>query len=196
MAALGSNMKARNQDKPEPEKSTNKKKKATSKKAGTVKAKTVKKTSAQKEVAKPVAKKKATKTPAKESKVKAKEVSSAPQPKIDVPKLRNAKLILEPSKRKKIRKIRVILEGDLTINNVDAFKTEIEPVFNDFDFVDFLHRDVTSLDLCHIQLMYQIQQHYETKSKTVTIDADLPTDLKKVVVNAGFKELMFIPKLV
>ena len=109
--------------------------------------------------------------------------------------LRNARLVLEPSKRKKIRKIKVILEGELTINNVDEFRLQIEPVFKDYDFIDFRQQEVTSLDLPHIQLMYYFQNHFK-KSKTVTIDSNLSVDLKKVIVNAGFEELMFIPKLV
>ncbi len=110
--------------------------------------------------------------------------------------LRNAKLILEPSKRKKIRKTKVFLEGDLNINNVDAFMSQIEPIFDDYDFIDFFQREVTSLDLCHMQMLYYFQNHPTRKGKTVTVDSDLPSDLKKVVTNAGFKEFMFIPKLV
>ena len=109
--------------------------------------------------------------------------------------LRNARLILEPSKRKKIRKIKVILEGELNINNVDEFRLQIEPVFKDYDFIDFRQQEVTSLDLPHIQLMYYFQNHFK-KSKTVTIDSNLSVELKKIIVNAGFEELMFIPKLV
>lgn len=110
--------------------------------------------------------------------------------------LRNAKLILEPSKRKKIRKTKVVLEGDLSINNVDAFMSQIEPIFDDYDYVDFYQREVTALDLCHIQMLYYFKNHPTRKGKTVTINSELSTDLKKVVTNAGFKEFMFIPKLV
>ncbi len=110
--------------------------------------------------------------------------------------LRNAQLILEPSKRRKIRKTKVILEGDLTINNVDAFMSQIEPIFDDYDYVDFFQREVTALDLCHIQMLYYFQNHPNRKGKTVTVNSELSADLKKVVTNAGFKEFMFIPKLV
>ncbi|MEQ9403810.1 MAG: hypothetical protein RIM99_09510 [Cyclobacteriaceae bacterium] len=110
--------------------------------------------------------------------------------------LRAAQFILEPSKRKKIRKTKVIMEGELTINNVDTFMELINPIFKDYDFVDFFLREVTSLDLSHIQMLYYYQNHHIKKGKTVTIDADLKSDLKKIIVSAGFKELMFIPKLV
>ena len=113
-----------------------------------------------------------------------------------LPILRNAQLILEPSKRKKIRKIRVIMQGDLNINNVDAFRSEILPLFDQYDYIDFLQREVTSLDLCHIQLLYNFQAAPGLKGKTVTVDSDVSGDVKKLIVNAGFKELMFIPKLV
>lgn len=121
---------------------------------------------------------------------------SAPKKGEQKRKLRNATLILEPSKRKKIRKTKVILEGDLSINNVDAFMSQIEPIFDDYDYVDFFQREVTTLDLCHVQMLYYFQNHPTRKGKTVTVNSELPTDLKKVVTNAGFKEFMFIPKLV
>ncbi|MEP1093497.1 MAG: hypothetical protein ABJG78_00210 [Cyclobacteriaceae bacterium] len=112
------------------------------------------------------------------------------------PSLRNAKLILEPSMRKKIRKTKVILEGDLNINNVDAFMLEIEPIFDDYDFVDFFQREVTSIDLSHIQMLNYFKNYPVKKGKTVTINSDVSPEMKKMVITAGFKELLFIPKLV
>jgi len=112
------------------------------------------------------------------------------------PTLRNAKLILEPSKRKKIKKTKVILEGDLNINNVDAFMLEIEPIFDDYDFVDFFQREVTSIDLSHIQMLHYFKNHPGRNGKTVTINSDVSPEMKKMVTMAGFKELLFIPKLV
>ncbi len=110
--------------------------------------------------------------------------------------LRNAQLILEPSKRKTIRKTKVYLEGELTINNVDAFTQLIHPIFKDYDYVDFNLRSITTLDLCFIQMLYHFQQSYATRKKTVKVDSDMATEMKKIVINAGFEELMFIPKLV
>ena len=108
----------------------------------------------------------------------------------------SADLILEPSKRKKIRKTRVFLEGELTINNVEGFIQRIHPIFESYDYVDFYLRKVTSLDLCFVQMLYHMQQSYGKKQKNVTIDSELSSDLKKIIVHAGFEELMFIPKLV
>ena len=112
------------------------------------------------------------------------------------PVLRNANLILEPSKRQKIRKTKVILEGDLNINNVDAFMAEIDPIFDDYDFVDFFQREVTSIDLSHVQMLNYFKNHPTRKGKTVTINSEVSAEMKKVVIAAGLKELLFIPKLV
>ena len=123
-----------------------------------------------------------------------KEIKTVDQPKVDLSALKNARLVLEPSKRRKIRKTKVFLEGDLNINNVEAFAEQIKPIFNDYDYVDFVLREVTSLDLCYIQLLFHFQRF--KKDKTVTIDSNISPEMKKVVINAGFEELMFIPKLV
>lgn len=111
-------------------------------------------------------------------------------------KLRNASLIVEPSKRKKIRKTKVIMEGDLNINNVDGFIQQIKPLFDDYDFIDFSMREANSLDLSYLQMLYYFQNHFVKKGKTVTIDADLTPEFRKIIINNGFKEFMFIPKLV
>lgn len=118
-------------------------------------------------------------------------VSSEPQL-----KLRNAVLIVEPSKRRKIRKTKVVMEGDLNINNVDAYIQQVKPLFEDYDFIDFFLREATSLDLCHLQMLYYFQNHFAKQGKTVTVDADLTPDFRKIIINNGFKEFMFIPKLV
>lgn len=190
MAALGSNMKGKRTKAEQPPKksSAQAKKPKTQAKSKSAKA-AASKVSAPKEV---VA------TPAPEAAPEQPQTQTVlpEESQADLIELKNADIILEPSKRKKIRKIRVFLEGELTINNVEGFMQRIHPIFNNFDYVDFYLRKVTSLDLSFIQMLYHFQKSYGKKKKEVTIDAELSSDLKKIIVHAGFEELMFIPKLV
>lgn len=186
--ALGSNMKGKNEkQKPAAIKKEEQKKTTRQVKKAAVKPKP------------PATKDRVAKKKVVEQKPKKEELKK-PEPtkskKVVLIDLKNAEIILEPSKRKKIRKIRVFLEGELTINNVDAFMQRIHPVFKDYDYVDFSLRKVISLDLCFIQMLYHMKKNYGKKKKEVTVDSKLSSDLKKIIVQAGFEELMFIPKLV
>ena len=123
-------------------------------------------------------------------------VAERPPARSDLADLRNASITLEPSRRKKIRKVRVFLEGELTISNSEAFLHRILPIFDQFDFIDFSLHDVTSLDLSFIQMLYHVKKCHAKESKEVTIDSQLPPDLKKIIVCSGFERLMFKPKLI
>lgn len=210
MAALGSNMKGRSQEKENKPKLTAKPKKKVAAKTSKPKPVSAKSKVVPKEKPKAVVKKKPVKSKAKsvtqqekkleQEPVKLENVLSTSTVKKETVafknELREAKLILEPSKRRKIRKIKVIMEGELNINNVDAFTEQIHPIFKDFDFVDFLLREPSSVDLAHIQMLYYFQEYYAAKGKTITIDSNVSTETKKIIISSGFKDLMFIPKLV
>ena len=110
--------------------------------------------------------------------------------------LRDALISLHPSKRKTIKKIKIVLSGSLGINNLDQSIEGLLPVFDQFDYLDFQLKEITTLDLSYIQLLYHFKSTYADNGKTVTIYSDLSNDLRKIIVHAGFEELMFIPKLV
>ncbi|MFY0686648.1 MAG: hypothetical protein JXQ90_05765 [Cyclobacteriaceae bacterium] len=112
-------------------------------------------------------------------------------------KFKDAAISLKPSPRKKVRKTKVFLEGKLTINNVSQFHNAITPVFENYDLVDFYLKDVVELDLSFIQMLFYFKTNFaKANKKTVTIDSELPSNIKKIIVKAGFVDLMFIPKLV
>ena len=110
--------------------------------------------------------------------------------------LKGATITLQPSKRRTIRKIKVTLSGGLSINVAQEFLSAITPIFDKFDYIDFYLKDIQSLDLSVIQVLYHLNVHYASQEKHVTIDGDLHGDIRKIIVHAGFEELMFIPKLV
>ena len=110
--------------------------------------------------------------------------------------IKDAVIHLKPSRRKKIRKTKVLLEGSLTINNVNQFKEEVTPLFDSYDYVDFQLKNIDRLDLSYIQMLFHLKQFYGNRNKSVTIDSELSGEIKKVVVQSGFEDLMFLPKLV
>ncbi len=111
-------------------------------------------------------------------------------------KLNSATISFKPSLRKTVKKIKVILEGNLSINNSKAFIKQIQPVFEDFEKIDFHLTQVESIDLSFIQSLYHLKMLHEQDGKEVTIDSEISGDLKSMVINSGFEDLLFIPKLV
>jgi len=111
-------------------------------------------------------------------------------------KLNSATISFKPSLRKTVKKIKVILEGNLSINNSKAFIKQIQPVFEDFEKIDFHLTQVESIDLSFIQSLYHLKMLHGQEGKEVTIDSEISGDLKSMVINSGFEDLLFIPKLV
>lgn len=98
---------------------------------------------------------------------------------------------LKPSRRKSIKKTKVLLEGSLTINNVKPFLEFIPDVFTNYDYVDFYLQNIDSLDLSFIQSLYHLKEVKAQSQKVVTIDAQLSDDLKKIITQSGFDKLIF-----
>ena len=98
---------------------------------------------------------------------------------------------LKPSRRKTIKKTKVLVEGSLTINAVNQFLDFVEDIFDRFDYVDFYLQNVELLDLSFIQALYHLKKSKATVEKEVTIDAQLSDDLKKIITQSGFDKLIF-----
>lgn len=110
--------------------------------------------------------------------------------------LKDARVMLRPSKRKTVKKVKVVLEGNLSIINSKNFLKEIVPTFEDYEYIDFFIDNPTALDLSFIQTLYHLKTYYANQNKNVTIDSELPAEMKKVVANSGFEDLLIVPKLV
>lgn len=98
-----------------------------------------------------------------------------------------AKLI--PSRRKTVRKTKLILEGSLSLMEADEIKKCLISTFTDYDIIDIQLQNITHLDIIPVQLISLFIKFY--KNKKVKVDSDLPFDMKIVVERAGFGSLMF-----
>lgn len=106
-------------------------------------------------------------------------------------KMENIKITMQPSKRTKIKKTKILLEGELNINHVNILREELIVAINTYDYVDVCLKNVTQLDLSCIQLLYIFRNTFSGNNKEITINADLPKEIKDVASNAGFAGLLF-----
>lgn len=98
-----------------------------------------------------------------------------------------AKLI--PSRRKTVRKTKLIFEGSLSLMEAEAIKKCLITTFTDYDVIDIQLLNITHLDIIPIQLIKLFISFYPDKK--VRVDSELPFDMKIIVDRAGFGDLMF-----
>jgi len=95
-------------------------------------------------------------------------------------------IILQPSKRKTVRKTDVFLEGELTVGNIKQLSKEVLEVFERFDIVTFYLKNVQQLDLSCIQLLHYINESFKDKGKKITVSCQLSDDLNALIRNSGY----------
>ena len=110
---------------------------------------------------------------------------------LPVLKYRGILVSLKPSRRKTIKKTKVLIEGNLTINTVKQFLEYVTAIFDDYDYVDFYMENIESLDLSFIQALYHLRELKAKSQKVVPIDAQLSDDLKKIITQSGFDKLVY-----
>ena len=105
----------------------------------------------------------------------------------------NYKIVITPSKRKKVKKTNIDLSGDLSIANIEKINEHIKPILVNYDFIDMYLTNVDNYDLSTIQLLYTytILHDTEDKSKMMKVIADLPIGLKKLTQACGFSEFIY-----
>ena len=104
---------------------------------------------------------------------------------------KNATLTIKsfPSRRKSVRKTKLTIEGSLSILEAAAIKESLLKTFNEYDIIDIQLLNITHLDLTPLQLFSAFVGYYPDKK--ITIDSELPFDLKIIVERAGYGSLMF-----
>ncbi len=96
---------------------------------------------------------------------------------------------LIPSRRKTVRKTKLIFEGSLSLIEAESIKDCLTTTFNNYDVIDIQLLNITQLDIIPIQMIKVFIGFYPDKK--VKVDSDLPFDMKIIVDRAGFGRLMF-----
>jgi MFS superfamily sulfate permease-like transporter len=93
-----------------------------------------------------------------------------------------------PSKRKTQKKIFVHLSGALTIQNVGQMKDRIPLLFDEYDHIELVLKNVTGIDITAIQLFNLMRVNYHSFGKYTYINAELTNDQKKMLTTCGYSE--------
>jgi len=110
------------------------------------------------------------------------ESSQAQKMEVDEQQEESFKINVIPSKRTKVRKIRVELSGKLDITNISKINNRIKPLFSDYDLVDFIIKETKHLDLTLIQMLYNYKHFYnDGANKIINIKSELPNNLSQLM---------------
>jgi ABC-type transporter Mla MlaB component len=85
----------------------------------------------------------------------------------------------------------LVLEGDLSIQNAGGIKNELSNISFNASRVCVRLKHVVNLDLAGIQVLHALMEGLRRDGKNTEIEAALPDDLKKLVSNAGFRDLLY-----
>ncbi len=102
----------------------------------------------------------------------------------------NLKISLFPSKRKKVRKINVVIEGGFNITNIQVIKDNCFKLLQYFDMLNITLKNITDIDLTGIQLLQVLNSSSEFMQKTISIESELSKDDKALIMSAGMMELV------
>ena len=100
-------------------------------------------------------------------------------------------VVIEPSRRKAVKKTKITLEGELTIGHSSDIHAKIAPILEEYEQFSFSLKEVQELDLSIIQMLYSYKAELEKIGKTVNISADLSRELKQLVQTNGFAPLLY-----
>jgi hypothetical protein len=100
----------------------------------------------------------------------------------------NFKVEFSPSKRKTQKKIFVHLSGSLTIQNVTEMHRRIPMLFDEYDHVELVLKEITSIDFTAIQLFNMMRVNYHSFGKYTYINAELTNEQKKILTTCGYSE--------
>ncbi len=108
----------------------------------------------------------------------------------------NIKISLFPSKRKTIKKINVVIEGEFNIKSVQLVKDNCQKLLQYYDVVNITLKNVTDIDLAAIQLIHVLNSSSMFMQKTITIESELSKDDKALILGSGLMEVMAKRKLI
>jgi anti-anti-sigma regulatory factor len=102
------------------------------------------------------------------------------------------KIIIEPSRRKKVKKAIFFIEGVIDIQQAQFLTNKIKEAIVHFNLIEVKLRNVEDLDLSAIQIFYYFTTIYNQGEKTISFYMEnLPIDLKTLLVKTKYNKLLF-----
>lgn len=99
-------------------------------------------------------------------------------------------ITIRPTENNLERGVVVLLEGELVLGQIKDVKNELLGAISQHDYLKIILLEVINVDLSFVQLLYAIRKSASLLGKQVSYDIDLPEDLRNLLANAGFNEVV------
>jgi anti-anti-sigma regulatory factor len=96
-------------------------------------------------------------------------------------------------KKGEIIKATLTVDDELSFINAELIASEIQKHIKEFDQLTII-ANIAHIDLTGVQLLFSIKKSCENINKTVIFNVKLGTELKELIIKAGFNEL-FEPQM-
>jgi hypothetical protein len=106
-----------------------------------------------------------------------------------------ARITFQPSKRKTIRKINILIERDFSIKTAKSVYDKINEETASYDYLDVALKNLSQFDLAAVQMLQYLRKTGATANKNITVDAELSTEDRALMQNAGLMEFLIKTKL-
>jgi ABC-type transporter Mla MlaB component len=84
----------------------------------------------------------------------------------------------------------LLLEGEFGLKYIDRIKSRIDSINFDSNKITIELKDINSIDLSTIQLVYSLKKTLCDKGKMVKIVSEIPEDIIPLIRNAGFYDFL------
>jgi anti-anti-sigma regulatory factor len=98
--------------------------------------------------------------------------------------MRNAKIKFEPDVAN-AGTMNVLIEGDLTLQNMEEIKAELTNAFEKSQKLHLILQNVENIDISCFQMLFSVHKTYKESNTEIAITITLSDDHKKLVGNAG-----------
>jgi len=100
--------------------------------------------------------------------------------------------VVEPSKRKMVRKAKVALEGRLNLYNAAFISEKIGELVGQYDILDFKLQGITEIDLSALQTMHYYKTVFGPQQKSISFQsADLPAEVSTIINKCKYNRVLF-----
>lgn len=84
----------------------------------------------------------------------------------------------------------LLLEGEFGLKYIDRIKSRIDSIKFESNNIIIELKDISSIDLSTVQLVYSLKKTLCDKGKMVKIVSEIPEDIIPIIRNAGFYDFI------
>jgi anti-anti-sigma regulatory factor len=84
----------------------------------------------------------------------------------------------------------LLLEGEFGLKYIDRIKSRIDSINFDSNKIVIELKDINSIDLSAIQLVYSLKKTLCDKGKVVNIVSEIPEEIIPIIRNTGFYDFL------